>query len=58
MRLTCSLLLHFPNKEELLREVVRTSIVAYIARAQPFLESERVCGVLERGMDAGLPSPA
>ena len=33
--------LYFPNKEELFREVVRTSIVAYIARAEEFFESER-----------------
>ena len=33
--------LYFPNKEELFREVVRTSIVAYIARAEQFFESER-----------------
>ena len=33
--------LYFPNKEELFREVVRTSIVAYIARAEEFIESER-----------------
>ncbi len=33
--------LYFPNKEELFREVVRTSVVAYIARAEAFLESER-----------------
>ena len=33
--------LYFPNKEELFREVVRTSIVAYIARAEEFLETER-----------------
>ena len=33
--------LYFPNKEELFREVVRTSIVAYIARAEEFFETER-----------------
>ena len=33
--------LYFPNKEELFREVVRTSIVAYIAGAEQFFESER-----------------
>ena len=33
--------LYFPNKEELFREVVRTSVVAYIARAEAFFESER-----------------
>ena len=33
--------LYFPNKEELFREAVRSSIVAYIARAEEFFESER-----------------
>lgn len=33
--------LYFPNKEELFREVVRTSIIAFIARAEEFFESER-----------------
>ena len=33
--------LYFPNKEELFREVVRTSVVAYIARAEAVFESER-----------------
>jgi AcrR family transcriptional regulator len=32
--------LYFPNKEELFREVVRTTVVAYIARAEAFFESE------------------
>ena len=32
--------LYFPNKEELFREVVRTSIVAYIARAETVSRSE------------------
>ena len=33
--------LYFPNKEELFREVVRTSVVAYIARAEAVFEAER-----------------
>ena len=33
--------LYFPNKEELFREVVRTSVVAYIARAEAVFETER-----------------
>ena len=33
--------LYFPNKEELFREVVRTSVVAYIARAEEVFEAER-----------------
>ena len=33
--------LYFPNKEELFREVVRTSVVAYIARAEEVFETER-----------------
>ena len=33
--------LYFPNKEELFREVVRTSVVAYIERAEAVFESER-----------------
>ncbi len=33
--------LYFPNKEELFREVVRTTVIAYIARAEVFFESER-----------------
>ena len=33
--------LYFPNKEELFREVVRTSVVAYIARAEEVFEMER-----------------
>src|SRR5947208_4887869 len=33
--------LYFPNKEELFREVVRTSVIAYIARAEAFFETER-----------------
>ena len=33
--------LYFPNKEELFREVVRTSVVAYIARAENALKTER-----------------
>ena len=32
--------LYFPNKEELFREVVRTSVVAYIARAEESFEAE------------------
>jgi AcrR family transcriptional regulator len=32
--------LYFPNKEELFREVVRATVVAYIARAEAFTESE------------------
>jgi AcrR family transcriptional regulator len=32
--------LYFPNKEELFREVIRTTVVAYIARAEAFTESE------------------
>lgn len=32
--------LYFPNKEELFREVVRTTVVAYIARAEATFESE------------------
>ena len=33
--------LYFPNKEELFREVVRTSVVAYISRAEAVFETER-----------------
>ena len=33
--------LYFPNKEELFREVVRTSVIAFIARAEAFFEAER-----------------
>lgn len=33
--------LYFPNKEELFREVVRTSVIAFIARAEVILETER-----------------
>jgi AcrR family transcriptional regulator len=33
--------LYFPNKEELFREVVRTSVVAFIARAEATFEAER-----------------
>src|SRR4051812_24554041 len=33
--------LYFPNKEELFREVVRTSVVAFIARAEATFETER-----------------
>jgi AcrR family transcriptional regulator len=33
--------LYFPNKEELFREVVRTSVVAYIARAETVFKNER-----------------
>src|ERR1700704_1388316 len=33
--------LYFPNKEELFREVVRTSVVAFIARAEAFFEAEK-----------------
>ncbi len=33
--------LYFPNKEELFREVVRTTVVAYIARAEAVFEMER-----------------
>lgn len=33
--------LYFPNKEELFREVVRTSVVAFIARAEAMFEAER-----------------
>lgn len=33
--------LYFPNKEELFREVVRTSVIASIARAEAFFEAER-----------------
>src|SRR4051812_43165965 len=33
--------LYFPNKEELFREVVRTSVIAFIARAEAFIEAER-----------------
>jgi AcrR family transcriptional regulator len=32
--------LYFPNKEELFREVVRTTVVAYIARAEASFQSE------------------
>ncbi|MEO5816966.1 MAG: TetR/AcrR family transcriptional regulator [Gemmatimonadaceae bacterium] len=32
--------LYFPNKEELFREVVRTTVVAYIARAEASIQSE------------------
>jgi AcrR family transcriptional regulator len=32
--------LYFPNKEELFREVVRTSVVAYIARAETAFRNE------------------
>lgn len=32
--------LYFPNKEELFREVVRTTVVAYILRAEAVFESE------------------
>jgi len=32
--------LYFPNKEELFREVVRTTVVAYIARAEANFQSE------------------
>ncbi|MEP6729351.1 MAG: TetR/AcrR family transcriptional regulator [bacterium] len=32
--------LYFPNKEELFREVVRTTVVAFIARAEASTESE------------------
>jgi AcrR family transcriptional regulator len=31
--------LYFPNKEELFREVVRTSVIAFIARAEAFFEA-------------------
>ena len=33
--------LYFPNKEELFREVVRTSVIAYIARAEAVFETGR-----------------
>ena len=33
--------LYFPNKEELFREVVRSSVVAYIARAETAIKTER-----------------
>src|SRR5438477_314115 len=33
--------LYFPNKEELFREVVRSSVIAFIARAEAFFEAER-----------------
>ncbi len=33
--------LYFPNKEELFREVVRASVIAFIARAEAFFETER-----------------
>jgi AcrR family transcriptional regulator len=33
--------LYFPNKEELFREVVRTSVIAFIARAEAIFELER-----------------
>jgi AcrR family transcriptional regulator len=33
--------LYFPNKEELFREVVRTSVIAFIARAEALFEVER-----------------
>jgi AcrR family transcriptional regulator len=33
--------LYFPNKEELFREVVRTSVIAFIARAEALFELER-----------------
>jgi len=32
--------LYFPNKEELFREVVRTTVIAFIARAEESFESE------------------
>ncbi|MEP6618183.1 MAG: TetR/AcrR family transcriptional regulator [bacterium] len=32
--------LYFPNKEELFREVIRTSVIAFIARAEAFFEAE------------------
>jgi AcrR family transcriptional regulator len=32
--------LYFPNKEELFREVVRTSVIAFIARAEASFESQ------------------
>jgi AcrR family transcriptional regulator len=32
--------LYFPNKEELFREVVRSTVIAFIARAEAFFESE------------------
>jgi AcrR family transcriptional regulator len=33
--------LYFPNKEELFREVVRTTVIEYIARAELIFETER-----------------
>ena len=33
--------LYFPNKEELFREVVRGSVITFIARAEAFFETER-----------------
>ena len=33
--------LYFPNKEELFREVVRTSVIAFIARAEALFELQR-----------------
>src|SRR3954466_9415069 len=33
--------LYFPNKEELFREVIRNSVIAFIERAEAFFESER-----------------
>jgi AcrR family transcriptional regulator len=33
--------LYFPNKEELFREVVHTSVIAFIAKAEAFFETEK-----------------
>lgn len=44
--------LYFPNKEELFREVVRSSVIAFIARAEEFVAVEPdPIKALERWMD-------
>ena len=45
--------LYFPNKEELFREVIRTSVIAFIARAEAYFEMERDGPLALRGWIKG-----